>query len=273
MSSAIAVGKHRAATPARGTAVRRAVGGAMVGGAMTAAFVGLGSIGTANADTALCPIPGCELPNLSGGSLIGGGSDPAALIGGALNPGVGLALFDPILDNPLTMAFTFGMIGNGADGTALHPDGFNGGMLSGCCSVAVATVTARPQPPILPSQAPTVVVGATVACSAVTAEVAVTARTQPLSEGSKLLPLATAVVAVTPGRSPVAVVLGVRGATPPTSLARRWAATVPTAAGNGGDAGDGGNETGGNGGWSSQRLHPHIDCDDARPSWGAGIVP
>ena len=96
----------------------------MLGGAMTAAFVGFGTVGTAQAQPAIpCPII-CDLP----GGLIGDGLSPQAL---SLDPGSAVAIFDPILDNPLTLAFTFGMIGNGADGNPLHPNGFNGGFLFG----------------------------------------------------------------------------------------------------------------------------------------------
>ncbi|WP_412178133.1 PGRS repeat-containing protein, partial [Mycolicibacterium elephantis] len=104
--------------------MRRAVGGAMAGGAMAAAFVGFGSVGTAQAAPLDCPLI-CDLP---GASLFGDSGAPQAL---AYTPGSVVAMFDPILDNPLTLVFTFGMIGNGADGNVLHPDGFNGGFLFG----------------------------------------------------------------------------------------------------------------------------------------------
>lgn len=96
----------------------------MAGGAMAAAFVGFGSVGTAQAAPLDCPLI-CDLP---GASLFGDSGAPQAL---AYTPGSVVAMFDPILDNPLTMVFTFGMIGNGADGNVLHPDGFNGGFLFG----------------------------------------------------------------------------------------------------------------------------------------------
>src|SRR5262249_29162040 len=69
----------------------------------------------------------CVLDSVLGGSCVAEAQNEVILIG----VGAGLQIADPILDIAGAIPVLNVFIGNGADGTAAHPNGFNGGLLIG----------------------------------------------------------------------------------------------------------------------------------------------
>src|SRR3954466_8268126 len=122
-------GRHRAQTKSRRlVATAAAVGGAgLVLSAPAAALLAMP--GEAHAAPAL-PIPtslfGCFLGSTVGDECLAG--DNAGL---AASLTEGLATAQPFLDMAGGIPIVNIFIGNGADGTAAHPNGFNGGLLIG----------------------------------------------------------------------------------------------------------------------------------------------
>src|SRR5882757_3353950 len=130
-------GSHQAQRPVRHLVATAAVisgAGIVLGAPVAALFIGSGVAQAAplvSAPTDLCSssVAGCNDPSATGSSLFGASTALAALPTGDLADPFGLmnAFFDLAGAVPGLNLF----IGNGADGTAAHPDGFNGGLFAG----------------------------------------------------------------------------------------------------------------------------------------------
>src|SRR6476469_8121685 len=122
-------GRHRAQKRSRPlAATAAAVGGAgLVLSAPAAALLAMPSEAQA---APLMPAPaglfGCFFGSTVGGDCLAG--DNAGLASGLTD---GLATAQPFLDMAGGIPIVNIFIGNGADGTAAHPNGFNGGLLIG----------------------------------------------------------------------------------------------------------------------------------------------
>src|SRR5882757_2774499 len=136
-------GAHRRRKPARPLlAAATVIGGAgiVLGAPAAALFVGSGVAQAAplvSAPTDVCAsgLVGCTDPSASslsstGTSLFGGGAALSAIPAG---PGLAdpFGLTNAFLDLAGAIPGLNLFIGNGADGTAAHPDGFNGGLFAG----------------------------------------------------------------------------------------------------------------------------------------------
>src|SRR6478609_6501553 len=102
----------------RGQALAVAIGGAGIVLAAPAAALLVAPAGVAHAAPAAPSAEVCGVPSLVNASLAPNLADPL----GFANPFLDIAGAIPGLNI---------FIGNGADGTAAHPDGFNGGFFAG----------------------------------------------------------------------------------------------------------------------------------------------